>query len=400
MLGVNTGNGGRIAIGSVAGDVIASQNVAQANATPAGGDGGQIHIEAGLTVTLDGATIEAQGDTIGTGGFGIGGQIGPTGTPIRAFNGPLSWATGVGNAQPTGSPLQGGASGVINLSGCGSVTATASFPVTQGSFSPTISTACGGAPTLPSYVTLPSSACDATCNPVPPGQITGIKWNDLNGNGVRDPGEPGLAGWQIGLFVGPVQVGTAFTDDTGAYIFEGVAPGTYDVCEYTLPGWIETFPSTGPSCLVRTRPGSLFGHQVIVQAGQVVSDINFGNRFPLPPNGTKSGRKWQDLNGDGVLDPGEHGPPGLADPSLPSGRSELPPADHHRRHRKLQLHGAGSRQLRRVRNPASRMGPDEPEPRDITSHRGVDRRLWGTPGRQRARLHIHRQRGRRGLRGQ
>src|SRR6185503_15389963 len=27
--------------------------------------------------------------------------------------------------------------------------------------------------------------------------ITGLKFNDLNGNGVRDPGEPGLANWTI-----------------------------------------------------------------------------------------------------------------------------------------------------------------------------------------------------------
>ena len=304
MLGVNTGHGGRINIASTTSDVIASGNVAQANATPAGGDGGEVHIEASQNVTLDGANISAQGDINGTGGFGTGGQIGTTAAPIRAFNGPLSWATGIGDAQPTGSPLMGGASGVINLSGCGSVTATANFPATQGSFSPTISTACGGAPVLPSYVTLPST-CSVTCGPPQTGQITGFKWNDLNGNGVRDPGEIGLLGWQIVLFLGPLQVGTAFTDDTGSYSFPGLAAGTYDVCEVLQTGWTQTFPSSGLNCLARTLPGSPWGYTVDVPSGQTVSDINFGNRFPLPSSASKSGRKWDDRNGNGVQDPGE-----------------------------------------------------------------------------------------------
>src|SRR5258707_12738010 len=30
-----------------------------------------------------------------------------------------------------------------------------------------------------------------------PGEKSGVKFNDLNANGVQDPGEPGLAGWTI-----------------------------------------------------------------------------------------------------------------------------------------------------------------------------------------------------------
>src|SRR4029078_10596021 len=30
-----------------------------------------------------------------------------------------------------------------------------------------------------------------------PGSIHGQKWNDLNNNAVKDPGEPGLQGWTI-----------------------------------------------------------------------------------------------------------------------------------------------------------------------------------------------------------
>ena len=33
----------------------------------------------------------------------------------------------------------------------------------------------------------------------PVGQIRGVKFEDLNGNGLKDTGEPGLAGWTINL---------------------------------------------------------------------------------------------------------------------------------------------------------------------------------------------------------
>ena len=29
--------------------------------------------------------------------------------------------------------------------------------------------------------------------------VSGFKWDDLNGNGISDPGEPGLSGWTIGI---------------------------------------------------------------------------------------------------------------------------------------------------------------------------------------------------------
>jgi hypothetical protein len=236
MMAVTNANGGLINITSTTADVVASGDAVQASGRPAegggppGGNGGEIHIEANRNVTLNGARIFAQGDIAGTGGFGNGGHIGTTNGPVRAFNGPLSWTSGTGDAQPTGSPLMGGASGAINLRGCGPVNATASFPVTQGSFSPAITTECGGAPTLPSYVVLPAN-CSQTCNLPENGRVTGVKWNDLNGNGVRDPGEPGLAGWTIHVFtIEPaVEHVHVLTGLDGTYSIGDLPPGTYDV---------------------------------------------------------------------------------------------------------------------------------------------------------------------------
>ncbi len=312
MFGVNSGQGGLINITSTTAGVTASGNVAEASATTNGSNGGEIHIEANQGLTLAGANIFAQGDIIATGGYGEGGQIGTTSAPLRAFNGPLSWTTGIGDAQPTGSPLIGGESGVVNLRGCGSVTATATFPATKGTFSPTTTNVCGGAPTLPSYVALPSN-CTLTCTPRN-GSITGIKWNDLNGNGVQDPNEPGLATWQIHLFTpgSAAEIANTFTGSPdGTYTFSDLADGTYEVCESLTDGWKQTAPAapkaTGLDC---AKHGGGFGYLVTITGGQAVSGIDFGNQFVVPANGVKMGKKWNDLNGDGVPDSGEPGLPG------------------------------------------------------------------------------------------
>jgi len=129
-------------------------------------------------------------------------------------------------------------------------------------------------------------------NWIPPGSIHGMKWNDLNGDGVKDPGEPGLAGWQINL-TGAATDSTT-TDSLGNYWFMPLPPGTYTVSEVLQAGWVQTYPPP---------PGT---HTVGLGPGQVADSLNFGN---WRPPGSIHGMKWNDLNGDGVKDPGE---PGLA----------------------------------------------------------------------------------------
>ncbi len=73
--------------------------------------------------------------------------------------------------------------------------------------------------------------------------ITGQVFNDLDGNSLKGPGEPGLAGWTLDLLnsSGAV-IGTAITDNNGNYSFDGVAPGTLSVAEVAQPGWVQTEP--------------------------------------------------------------------------------------------------------------------------------------------------------------
>ncbi|HEX4962858.1 MAG TPA: SdrD B-like domain-containing protein, partial [Thermoanaerobaculia bacterium] len=124
-------------------------------------------------------------------------------------------------------------------------------------------------------------------------------WDDLNGNGVQDPGEPGLNAVTVELLDSNNNVlDSAITSGNGNYTFSSLVAGTYSVRVVTasLPaGMAETFDADG----VATPDIATF----TLTTGQARTDIDFGYR------GTASvgDRVWIDSNGDGVQDPGETG---------------------------------------------------------------------------------------------
>ncbi len=120
------------------------------------------------------------------------------------------------------------------------------------------------------------------------GQISGIKFNDLNFNGRRDPGEPGIKGWSIHA-VGPVSR-TKITNDSGEYSFVGLAIGTYTISEYPKSGWVQTMPPSGT-------------YDIQISNEKPVWDsVDFGNFTTRI-----SGMVFNDLNSNGRQDPGEPG---------------------------------------------------------------------------------------------
>ena len=109
-----------------------------------------------------------------------------------------------------------------------------------------------------------SITTDTQPPPPPQGaQISGMKFNDLNRNGKKDPGEPGLAGWTIRLR-GPKGniVKTTVTDANGNYAFTGLTAGKYKVREVHQKGWKRM--TKNPK-------------QFTLESNGGVNNINFGN---------------------------------------------------------------------------------------------------------------------------
>ena len=81
------------------------------------------------------------------------------------------------------------------------------------------------------------------------GTINGEVYNDLNGNGSLDGGEPGLAGWTVELLNSANSVvDTTTTASSGDFTFTGIAPGSYTLEEVLQSGYVQTAPAApGPS---------------------------------------------------------------------------------------------------------------------------------------------------------
>ncbi|HEV8539175.1 MAG TPA: S8 family serine peptidase, partial [Bacteroidota bacterium] len=121
----------------------------------------------------------------------------------------------------------------------------------------------------------------------PTGRISGRKFNDINGDGVRDGGEPGIPGVVIRL--NGTATDSTLTDGSGDYEFDTLAIGNYTITEDVPPGWMQTLPDSSYSILL------LFGVDT--------SGLDFGNDQP----GAIHGMKFNDVNGNGIKDPGDEG---------------------------------------------------------------------------------------------
>jgi hypothetical protein len=131
--------------------------------------------------------------------------------------------------------------------------------------------------------------------------IGGHLWEDLDGDGILDPGEPFLAGVDVfldvdgdGIFDDGVDTRTT-TNAEGEYSFASLTPGTYTVSvdQATLPaGSTQTFDKDGGI----VSPN----HQITqtVAGGDIITDMDFGYRGA----GSIGDYIWNDANGDGTQD--------------------------------------------------------------------------------------------------
>lgn len=129
----------------------------------------------------------------------------------------------------------------------------------------------------------------------PPGAIGDRVFNDLDGDGIQDPNEPGLSGVTITLTDANGQTRTITTDANGNYQFTDVPPGSYTVTVTPPAGFNGTTPSS---------------QSVTLTAGQTLENVDFGLQQAL---GTVGDFVFNDVDNDGIQDAGE---PGLSNVSI------------------------------------------------------------------------------------
>lgn len=140
--------------------------------------------------------------------------------------------------------------------------------------------------------------------------IGGVKYYDLNTNGVLDTGEVGIAGWRIDVTFakpngGPSGTVTTFTDITGTWALVFPAGTTYTACEVIPP--FTTYVQTGPNSGALTLDGGATANASRCWVGTVLEtdtfDLNFGN-VCLGPGGGRTLGFWSNKNGQATLNDG------------------------------------------------------------------------------------------------
>lgn len=120
--------------------------------------------------------------------------------------------------------------------------------------------------------------------------LSGVKFRDVNKDGVKDANEPLLSGWTIfldgsngGTVNGVLDPGekSTVTGPGGAYSFTDLGPGTYVVREVQKPNWQQ----------YTANPAAITG-----VSGVDVTGVDFGNAMINPGSGHTKGY-WHNQNG-------------------------------------------------------------------------------------------------------
>ncbi len=141
-----------------------------------------------------------------------------------------------------------------------------------------------------------------------PAVLGDFVWDDLDGDGVQDAGEPGIGGVTVNLLDGTGSVlATTATASDGSYSF-GVGPGTFEI-EFVAPAGMSFIaPGSGtPSSDSNANPATGRSGSIVVvdDTGDLTIDAGLYTPVDL------GNRVWEDLDADGVQDPGEAGIAGV-----------------------------------------------------------------------------------------
>ncbi len=144
----------------------------------------------------------------------------------------------------------------------------------------------------------------------PQGAIGDTVWVDINGDGVQDAGEEGIAGVTVTLTLPDGTTVTTTTDAEGNYLFSDLPPGDYtvavDVSTADATALAADYPGLTPAgleAIFDADGGNDSSSTLTLTPGATNLDQDFG----FKPLGSIGDTVWVDLNGDGVQDAGEHG---------------------------------------------------------------------------------------------
>ena len=159
-------------------------------------------------------------------------------------------------------------------------------------------------------LTLAGSTDDDTIDAgILPSTLGDLVWDDLNGNGVQDGGEPGISGVTVNLLdSGGVTIDTTTTDGSGAYSFP-VGAGSYQV-EFVLPGTMEfTTPGLGGDASADSNADAVTGRSATITVTNDTDDLTIDAGMYTPV--TLGDRVWEDINANGIFDGADAGLSGV-----------------------------------------------------------------------------------------
>jgi SdrD B-like domain len=140
-----------------------------------------------------------------------------------------------------------------------------------------------------------------------PGSISGYNYVDTNNNGIKDPGEMGIAGTTVTL-TGPGlnDTQTVTTGPDGSYTFITLLPGTYTITMSQPSGYTDGQDAIGTGA---TNPGTLTPTDTItgieLSAAELSINNNFGEIAPAPLTTTITGSVYVNPDNNGTQGEGE-----------------------------------------------------------------------------------------------
>lgn len=138
-----------------------------------------------------------------------------------------------------------------------------------------------------------------------PSAISDYVWEDLDGNGIQDAGEPGINGASVSLFdLNDELVATAVADENGLYVFDGLIPGQYYLQFLAPEDYVFTQQDQGDNDVVDSdADASGLTGVIALTSGQVDTTQDAGILQPA----FIGDYIWEDANFDGIQDIDEAG---------------------------------------------------------------------------------------------